>query len=429
MALALLASLRRLAPQAQRRAVRQLCSASADGESAKTIDLGEIRVRQAAAAAAAQAAGGDAQPAADAAGKARRRRRSRVSSRTQPLLGVEQGSSAEEEAHAPAARATPAEAGPVEEAPLQQSPAALLRDAMSKASCWSAVLFRAEAAAAHPDAVFTALAASTRLAARAAEVPHLRADPRFAQLLRAVEQLVPAMDGRGLAAVLNAMVRLRVSPSDDTLRRVLDACAAKRPADFAPAELGRLRAAGAALGWALPATFTPRAARAAAVQPRPSVRELFGEELHAQTVAIHKGCATWEALLDTVAALDAAALHHVAACAALSKCTYLAAGAAQGEQLRADPRFAQLLRAVEALLPAMDAPGLRLVLRALLRLRVAASDETLRRALDACAARREQQQAEGGGDGAAGLLSAGDVARLRAAAAELGWAVPPALLE
>ena len=45
----------------------------------------------------------------------------------------------------------------------------------------------------------------------------------------------------------------------------------------------------------------------------------------------------------------------------------------KGEQLRADPRFQQLLRAVEQLLPDMDPPGLRLVLRALLRLRVPAS--------------------------------------------------------
>ena len=196
MALSLLASLRRLAPQAQRRAVRQLCSASADGESARTTDLGEIRASRAAAAA---AAGGDGKPAADVDGKARRRRRSRDSARTRPSR--ESDGSAE-------ARDAPAE-GPGEAAE-PQSPAAALRDAMSKSSCWSAVLFHAAAAAEHPEAMFTALSASTRLAAQAAEVPHLRADPRFAQLLRAVEQLLPGMDARGLAAVLGALARLRV---------------------------------------------------------------------------------------------------------------------------------------------------------------------------------------------------------------------------
>jgi hypothetical protein len=243
----------------------------------------EIRASRAAAAA---AAGGDGKPAADADGKARRRRRSRDSSRTRPSRESE--GSAE-------ARDAPAE-GPVEAA-QPQSPAAALRDAMSKSSCWSAVLYYVDAVVQSPDTVLPALGSATRLAVQVREVPHLRADPRFEQLLRAVEQLLPAMDARGLAAVLGALARLRVSPSDDTLRRVLDACAARSAADFRPAELGRLRAAGAALGWAMPAPLLPRRSRGAAEPPRPTVRELFGEELHAQKAAIHKRGASWPRFL------------------------------------------------------------------------------------------------------------------------------------
>lgn len=60
---------------------------------------------------------------------------------------------------------------------------------------------------------------------------------------------------------------------------------------------------------------------------------------------------------------------------------------------------------------------------ALLRLRVPASDATLARALHACAAKAQVDV-----PAVARLMQREDVEHLRAAADELGWDVPPALL-
>ena len=409
MTLSLLASLRRLAPQAQRRAVRQLGSASAGGEGEATASGGdESRARPAAAAAAELAAGGGGRPATGLGGEARAGTLSGTLSdgvHAQP----ERESGSEGSAEAAAAEAAA-------ESPLSEDDR--LRNCIRKVTCWSAVLYYVDAVVQSPDTVLPALGSATRLAVQVREVPHLRADPRFPRLLQAAEELVPSLDANSLATLLRCLVRLRADPSDPLLRHVLDACAAMRREDFSPSDLGELRPAGEQLGWALP---PPLQRPPQPPLPPPSALEVYGPELHALKRAVHR-CTAWRPLLDTLAAFDMETVHPVIACSALSKTTFYAAEAAEMELLRADARFTELLRTCERLVPDMAVQELLVVIRALLRLRVPASDAMLAAALHACAAK-----AQADAPAVARLMRQRDVAHLRAAADALGWDVPPAL--
>ena len=340
MALSLLASLRRLAPQAQRRAVRQLGSASAGGEGERGIDLDEIRARRAAAAAT-DAAGGDGKPAAGADGEARRRARSRDGLRTR-LERESEGSAA---LRRPAAR--DALAGPLSaEAKLEDPVARLTKLIREECLSWSAVLDHVDVAVRYPRTVLTALTRSTRLTANVAAIAALRADPRFLQLLCATEQFLPAYDADALMAVLRALVRLRVSSSDETLRRVLDACAAKRMEDFMTEKsklaLIRLHTASEELGWVLPPVLivppssgTQSSPWAWATPEQQALNEAFF------------ACTTPEAVLE-LAADNWATLHELNLASALLVCSRLVGNnSTAATTLKNDSRFMQLVTAME----------------------------------------------------------------------------------